>query len=94
MFFKKKSRKKTEDVEKSDFVTIYFDKDDMKIEFGYTDIKLLTAILNTVANGENREAILSIIEHKLNNAGLHNESNYVMSTLDTSIRPSEVYRDA
>lgn len=94
MFFKKKSRKKIEDVEKSDFITIYFDKEDMKIEFGYTDIKLLTVILNTVVNGENREAILSIIENKLVNAGLQNESAYIMSSLDTSIRPSEVYRDA
>lgn len=93
MFFKKKSHKKQEE-EKLDFITIYFDKEDMKIEFGYTDIKLLAVILDTIANGSNREAILSIIESKLNSAGLKDESLFVMSCVNTSIRPSEVYRDA
>lgn len=79
--------------ERDDFITIYFEDGDMKIEFAFSDVHLLSVLLNTVTNGENREAILYIVDNKLRNAGLTKELAILSSSIDTSIRPSEVYKN-
>jgi hypothetical protein len=81
------------DNEKSDFITIYFEESDMRIEFAFTDVKKLSILLNTIVNGENREAIINVIDKKLRNAGLVQELTELSLLINTSIRPSEVYQN-